>query len=101
MLFENWVFASSSAAQFDNAIAALPSPKLFIGGQWVNSDSNQRIDVVNPATGELLASIPHASARDVNRAVESARKAWDGWRVPAPFGRARASQPLHGRGSGA
>jgi acyl-CoA reductase-like NAD-dependent aldehyde dehydrogenase len=82
------VFVISSPAQFNNAIAALPPLKLFIGGQWVDSDSNERIDVVNPATGELLASIPHASARDVNRAVESARKAWDGWRLTPPFERA-------------
>ena len=81
----------SSAAQFDNAIAALPPLKLFIGGQWVDSDSNQRIDVVNPATGELLASIPDASARDVNGAVESARKALDGWRLTPPFERAAAA----------
>ena len=88
---------SSSAAQFDNAIAALPPLKLFIGGQWVDSDSNQRIDVVNPATGELLASIPHASARDVDRAVESARKAWDGWRLTPPFERAAACHRIADR----
>ena len=82
---------SSSAAQFENAISALPPLKLFIGGQWVDSDSNQRIDVVNPATGELLASIPDASARDVNGAVESARKALDGWRLTPPFERAAAA----------
>ena len=52
---------TSSTVQFDDAIAALPPLKIFIGGQWVDSDSTQRIDVVNPATGRLLASIPHAS----------------------------------------
>ena len=88
---------SSSALQFDNAVACLPPLQLFIGGKWVEPDSKERIDVVSPATGKLLASIPNASSRDVSLAVESARKAWDGWRLTPPFERAAACHRIADR----
>ena len=88
---------SSAAVQFDQVIKALPPLKLFIGGSWVESDSTEQIAVISPSTGRLLARIPHASATDVNRAVESARKAWDGWRLTAPFERAAACHRIADR----
>jgi acyl-CoA reductase-like NAD-dependent aldehyde dehydrogenase len=88
---------STPALSVDHAIAALPAMKLFIGGQWVDSDSKDLIHVINPATGKRLASIPHASANDVAKAVESARKAWDGWRLTPPFERAAACHRIADR----
>ncbi|MBA3347166.1 MAG: aldehyde dehydrogenase family protein [Actinobacteria bacterium] len=39
----------------------------------------------NPSTGELIESFPRSTAADVDRAVDTARAAWEGWRlVPAP-----------------
>src|SRR5665213_1636930 len=87
-VIQSEVSMSSTAVQVDRALSALPPLKLFIGGRWIESNSQEQIDVVSPATGKLLAKIPHASAADVNRAVESARKAWDGWRRTPPFVRA-------------
>jgi acyl-CoA reductase-like NAD-dependent aldehyde dehydrogenase len=94
---QNEALVSSSALQFDNAVACLPPLQLFIGGKWVEPDSKERIDVVSPATGKLLASIPNASSRDVSLAVESARKAWDGWRLTPPFERAAACHRIADR----
>jgi len=88
---------SSAAMQPEQVIATLPPMKLFIGGKWVESDSKEQIDVVSPATGKLLARIPHASTSDVARAVESARAAWDGWRMTAPFERAAACHRIADR----
>ena len=88
---------SSPAMQPEQVIATLPPMKLFIGGKWVDSDSKEQIDVVSPATGKLLARIPHASTSDVARAVESARAAWDGWRLTAPFERAAACHRIADR----
>src|SRR6202165_3959296 len=88
---------SSTVVQLDQVLAAFPPLKLFIGGRWVESDSKEQLEVVSPATGKLLASIPHASARDVNRAVEAARKAWDGWRLTPPFERAAACHRIADR----
>ncbi|HYA25268.1 MAG TPA: aldehyde dehydrogenase family protein [Terriglobales bacterium] len=88
---------SSTAVQVDQVLSALPPMKLFIGGRWTDSDSREKLDVVSPATGELLAKVPQASATDVNRAVESARKAWDGWRLTPPFARAAACHRIADR----
>ena len=88
---------SSPAMQPEQVIATLPPMKLFIGGKWVDSDTKEQIDVISPATGKLLARIPHASTSDVARAVESARAAWDGWRMTAPFERAAACHRIADR----
>jgi acyl-CoA reductase-like NAD-dependent aldehyde dehydrogenase len=61
----------------------LPAGKLFLNGNWVDADSTQTIDVINPATGELLTVVPDGNARDVDRAVAAARanfesRAWRG-----------------------
>ncbi len=56
--------------------------RLLIGGGWV--DGVKKFDTVNPATGEVLTQIAEASAADVDRAVDAARRAFEdrggGWR---------------------
>ncbi len=88
---------SSSAMKPEKVIAALPPLKLFIGGKWVDSGSKEQIEVKSPATGKPLAKIPHANAKDVDRAVSSAREAWEGWRLTAPFERAAACHRIADR----
>src|ERR1700747_3483483 len=75
------------------SVAAPPANKLtnFINGQWVESHTSEWRDVVNPATGELLASVPMADAADVNAAVEAAAAAFPEWRRTPPEDRI---QPL-------
>jgi acyl-CoA reductase-like NAD-dependent aldehyde dehydrogenase len=51
--------------------------KLYIGGKWVESASGKTFDTLNPATGEVLATVYEAGEEDVNRAIEAARKAFD------------------------
>lgn len=51
--------------------------KLYIGGKWVESASGKTFDTLNPATGEVLATVSEAGEEDVNRAVLAARKAFD------------------------
>jgi malonate-semialdehyde dehydrogenase (acetylating)/methylmalonate-semialdehyde dehydrogenase len=59
--------------------------KNFIDGQWVDSNSQQSLDVPNPATNELLARVPISSKEDVNLAVTAAKKAFATWKnVPVP-----------------
>ena len=52
-------------------------PRLFIGGEWVESKSKERISVVDPATGREIASVADANAADVNAAVAAARAAFE------------------------
>jgi aldehyde dehydrogenase (NAD+) len=52
---------------------------IFVGGEWVDSAGSERIDVVNPATEETIATIPAGTPADVDRAVAAARAALPGW----------------------
>jgi aldehyde dehydrogenase (NAD+) len=49
--------------------------RLLIDGQW--TDAAKHFDTTNPATGEVLTQIAEASAADVDRAVQSARRAFE------------------------
>src|SRR5271169_5757246 len=49
--------------------------RLLIDGQW--TDASKHFDTTNPATGEVLTQIAEASAEDVDRAIEAARKAFE------------------------
>ena len=51
--------------------------KLLIGGEWVESKSQKRIPVTDPATGREIASVADANAADVDRAVAAARQAFE------------------------
>ena len=62
---------------------------LFIDGKFSNPDDAKSIEVANPATGELLATVAHASAEDVDRAVSAARKALKPWSALSGHTRAR------------
>ncbi len=60
--------------------------KMLINGRWEDAASGGTIEVMNPATGELLAAVPDGAAEDVDRAVRAARASFeDGrWRDMAP-----------------
>ena len=52
--------------------------KMIIGGEQTGAADGQTFEVVNPATGELIARAPLAGPQDVDRAVKAARDAFDG-----------------------
>jgi acyl-CoA reductase-like NAD-dependent aldehyde dehydrogenase len=51
--------------------------RLFIGGQWIESSGQERIEVISPATEEHVAAVPSGTPIDVERAVTAARAAFD------------------------
>jgi aldehyde dehydrogenase (NAD+) len=51
--------------------------QLFIGGEWLESVDDQRIDVISPSTEEHLASVPAGQPGDIDRGVAAARQAFD------------------------
>ena len=67
----------------------LDRTKIYIDGQWVDSDGTGRIDVVNPATEEVIAVVAEGVASDVDRAVAAAKAAFPAW--SALGGAARAA----------
>jgi malonate-semialdehyde dehydrogenase (acetylating)/methylmalonate-semialdehyde dehydrogenase len=67
----------------------IPNVPLLIGGELVQSRSEQWRDIVNPATQKVLARVPMATAEEVNAAVASAQQAFATWRKTAIGARAR------------
>jgi succinate-semialdehyde dehydrogenase/glutarate-semialdehyde dehydrogenase len=52
----------------------------FVGGAWVDADSGETFDVLNPATGETIVRVPRMGAAETRRAIEAAQRALPGWR---------------------
>ena len=66
--------------------------KAFIGGTWADSASGETMEVIAPATGEVIAEVPRCGAEDVDRAVETAKAALPDWLEKTPKDR---SELLH------
>jgi betaine-aldehyde dehydrogenase len=69
------------------AVSTVTELRMFIGGEWVESESGQWQDVRSPASGEVVGRVPRGTAGDVDRAVRAAREAfadarWRGLWVP-------------------
>src|SRR5438046_7531364 len=64
--------------------------KNFVGGEWVDAVDGGTMEVINPATGETIAEVPSGTEADVDRAVESAKKALPEWLETTPGERAEA-----------
>ncbi|GAA3825235.1 aldehyde dehydrogenase family protein [Sphaerisporangium flaviroseum] len=62
---------------------------LYVQGAWVPSSSGEGIDVVNPATEEVVDRVPAGPAEDVDRAVSAARAAFPAWAATAPAERSK------------
>jgi succinate-semialdehyde dehydrogenase/glutarate-semialdehyde dehydrogenase len=78
-----------------------PELKLLIGGEWVSRGGRPSQPVINPATEEVLAELPHASPADLDRALEAARRSFPQWRAVDPHERGRilrrAAELMRGR----
>ena len=53
--------------------------RFYIGGSWLEPDGQGSIEVVNPASEQVIGSVPEGSATDAARAVAAARAAFEGW----------------------
>ncbi|MBJ6749315.1 NADP-dependent succinate-semialdehyde dehydrogenase [Geomonas anaerohicana] len=53
----------------------------FINGAWTGADSGEAIDVINPATGEKLGTVPKMGGAETRRAIEAAHAALPSWRA--------------------
>jgi 1-pyrroline dehydrogenase len=56
----------------------------FVGGEWVDAVEGETAEIINPATGEIIAEVPKGTEADVDRAVEAAKRAWVEWRDTTP-----------------
>jgi aldehyde dehydrogenase (NAD+) len=69
--------------------------KLYIDGAWTPATSDERIQVENPTTGEVIGSVPAAGPADVDRAVAAARAAFPAWSARPARERADFLRKLH------
>ncbi|HEX7872315.1 MAG TPA: aldehyde dehydrogenase [Sphingobium sp.] len=79
----------------DKAVLAHPD-KLFIGGEWRSPAQGRRLELVNPATEQVFASVAEAGEAEVDLAVAAARRAFDTgpWPRLAPSERATYMRAL-------
>ena len=64
--------------------------KMFINGEWVDSSSKKKIESLNPENNKVWATVPEANEKDVDKAVQSAQKAFDNnWSKIHPRERAK------------
>jgi succinate-semialdehyde dehydrogenase / glutarate-semialdehyde dehydrogenase len=52
---------------------------MLIGGEWRQAAAGEEVEVVNPATEEVVGTVPAGDATDVELAVENAKRAFPGW----------------------
>jgi acyl-CoA reductase-like NAD-dependent aldehyde dehydrogenase len=64
--------------------------RMYIGGDWVESDSGARMEATSPATGESIGTISEGTREDARRAIAAANAAWRDWAARSPFDRAAA-----------
>jgi succinate-semialdehyde dehydrogenase/glutarate-semialdehyde dehydrogenase len=53
----------------------------YVAGVWTDADNEQRLNVNNPATGEILGQVPKMGAAETRRAIEAAEQALPAWRA--------------------
>jgi len=67
---------------------AVSQHRNFVGGEWVESAGGDTMEVLNPATGEVIAEVASSTAEDADRAVEAAKNALPEWLETTPGERA-------------
>lgn len=73
----------------------LLKPKAFIDGTWIDADDGSTADVVNPATGEVVATVPMLGQAETERAIASADAAFRSWRKRTANERAEVLSRWH------
>ena len=61
-----------------------PELQLFIAGEWISKGNRTSQPVINPATGEVLGELPHATTDDLDRALAAADEGFKVWRAMMP-----------------
>lgn len=74
---------------------ALLCQQAFIGGEWANARSGQTLDVVDPASGAKLGTIPDCDEQDTRAAIEAANRALPAWSALTTHVRAAMLRKWH------
>ncbi|MBN8840988.1 MAG: aldehyde dehydrogenase family protein, partial [Sphingomonadales bacterium] len=60
-----------------------PARALYIAGEWRTGGGRVEQEVLNPATGAMIGTVPHASAADLEEALAVAERGFRAWRETA------------------
>src|SRR5262249_4974777 len=82
------------APMYDNLLANVPTD-LYIGGKWRPASDKARLDVIDPATEKLIASVATARVEDGKAAVDAASAAFEGWAARKPRERGEILRKAH------
>ncbi len=66
-----------------------PSLSLYIDGVFLSGEGRREQDVVNPASGEVIGKLPHATREDLDRALAAAARAFETWKKTSPIERGK------------
>ena len=62
---------------------------LFIDGEFIQGGGRREQDVLDPATGNVIGKLPHATTADLDRALAAAQRAFESWRTASPMEKSR------------
>ena len=75
---------------------ALPVMKPYIGGQWIESESQKFNTIYDPSTGKPIAQVPQCTAAEVEKAIAAAKAAFPAWKNTPVRNRANIMMKLRG-----
>ncbi len=67
----------------------------YVGGEWFRPAGSDRIEVVDPTSEQVIATVPEGTTADVDAAVSTARAAFGPWSASSPAERAKHLDTLH------
>ncbi len=53
----------------------------YVDGQWIDANNGNTFDVTNPATNEIIGTVPDLGTQETQRAIDAANQAWPAWRA--------------------
>ena len=62
---------------------------LYMNGKFIKQGGRREQDIVNPATGQVVGRLPHATREDLDQALAAAQRAFGSWRRSSPVERAK------------
>ena len=66
-----------------------PQLSLYIDGEFIQGGGRREQDVLNPATGQAIGKLPHATREDLDRALAAAARAFTSWKKSSPMERSK------------
>src|SRR5437764_10580049 len=71
------------------ATATATLKRMYIDGKWCEADSSKTLEVMNPATEEVLAEVAYGGRAETRRALEAAHRALPAWMKRTAWDRAK------------